>query len=97
MKYIKTFESFIQSLNEGKVSKEDLPKALVDADKKDWGSITTEPTINKKENQISIEVHAGDRTVKKYLNDLIKGFGFKTKFDYFYSEGDRHVYTWWLK
>ena len=97
MKYIKSYGEFInENLNEGKVKKADLAQALVDADKKDWGSIADTPYIDNKEGQITITVHAGDSTVKKYLNDMMKKFGFKTKFDYVARNGNTHDYTWWL-
>ena len=81
-------------VTEGKVLLADLPQKLHDADKADWGSIVKTPYIDG--NSITVLVHAGDSSVKKYLNDLIKGFGFKTKFDEVAREGSIHYYTWIL-
>ena len=91
-----TFASFVNEsvVNEGKVLLADLPQKLHDADKADWGSIAKTPYIDG--NSITVMVHAGDSSVKKYLNDLIKGFGFKTKFDEVSREGNIHYYTWIL-
>ena len=77
---------------------EQLPQALVEADKKDWGSIYALPAISEMNGNpyITVDVHAGDTTVKAYINKMIKDFGFKTKFDCKYSEGDTHCYNWFI-
>jgi len=91
----KNMKKMLESVvTEGKVLLADLPQKLHDADKADWGSIAQTPYIDG--NSITVLVHAGDSSVKKYLNDLIKGFGFKTKFDEIAREGSIHYYTWIL-
>ena len=76
-----------------------LPQQLVDADRRDWGSIADTPYLTKSfksltNDEINIMVHAGDSGVKSYLNNLIKGFGYKTKFEEVIREGSVHYYTW---
>lgn len=93
----KSFYKSIDKLNQyakgGDVKS--LPKQLVHADRYDingWGSIADTPYLD--DDEITIMVHAGGGSVKSYLNKLIKGFGYKTKFEEVSREGNVHYYTW---
>ena len=86
------FNEFVNESNT-----KDLPIQLVDADKgkNGWASIVDTPIINK--NEICISVHAGDSTVRSYLNKMIKSLGFKAKFIEMVSNVDTHDYCFELK